>query len=168
MELLRAAVASGRAHVASPSGGVPEHATAWGWRQVEAGAGDVQRMEWRPQGERLGWVSGEDLYIVSDAAYAGLQHFGRDGSDGIAVSVQTLRKRLHQKGHLRTTDTARLELPRVGGHPTVSQTGSARGPRERNTRDTAADGPASVPGGCGAARGAERQEQARMDAGPGP
>jgi hypothetical protein len=46
-ELLSAAIASGRAHVANPEGGEPE---AWGWRQATVGNGDLEREEWRPHG----------------------------------------------------------------------------------------------------------------------
>ncbi len=53
-ELLSAAIASGRAHAANPEGGEPEVPEAWGWRQATVGSGDLEREEWRPQGERVG------------------------------------------------------------------------------------------------------------------
>ena len=40
-ELLSAAIASGRAHVANPEGGEPEVPEAWGWRQATVGSGDL-------------------------------------------------------------------------------------------------------------------------------
>src|SRR5215207_6764642 len=60
-ELLSAAVASGRAYVADPGGDKPETPEAWGWRLVSVGTGEYEREEWRPQGECVGWVDGEDL-----------------------------------------------------------------------------------------------------------
>src|SRR5215208_6599642 len=54
-ELLSAAIAGGRAHVADPGGDRPENPGAWGWR--------LSGEEWRPQGERVGWLEGGDLWI---------------------------------------------------------------------------------------------------------
>src|SRR5579884_2405608 len=78
----------------------------------------------------------------------------RDTASGFSLERPGLSQ---ARSHIRD---GRVELPQFGGHLEVSQTGSERSPRERNTRDTAAGVPASVPGGCGAARGAERQAQA--------
>jgi hypothetical protein len=101
-ELLAAAVASCRAHVASPSGDQPDSPEAWGWRL----SGD----EWRPQGERIGWLDGEALYLEPEAAYAASQKQGRDSGDPLTVTPRTLRKRLHERGLLHSTDTSRQTL----------------------------------------------------------
>ena len=77
-ELLSAAISSGRAHVANPGGGSPEVPVAWGWREATVGTGDFEREEWRPQGERIGWLEDEDLYLEPDAALAAV-HRSRAG-----------------------------------------------------------------------------------------
>jgi hypothetical protein len=109
-ELLSAAVASGRAHIAAPGGDEPKAPQAWGWRLALVGSGDYEREEWRPQGECVGWVDGEELYLQPDAAYAAVQKQGRDSGDALTVIARTLRKRLDERGFLRSTDQKRQVL----------------------------------------------------------
>jgi len=106
-ELLSAAITSGRAHVANPEGDEPEVREAWGWRQTNVGSGDFEREEWRPQGERIGWLEDEDLYPEPDAALAAVQKQGRDSGEPLAVTGRTLRKRLHEHGLLLSTGKER-------------------------------------------------------------
>src|SRR5690606_24451956 len=74
LELLGAAITSGRAHIADTTDGTaPANPTAWGWRLHTIGAGDTERQEWRAQGERIGWLNGDDLLLDPDAAYAAAQ-----------------------------------------------------------------------------------------------
>lgn len=101
-ELLTASVASGRAHVAAVRGESPQDPAAWGWRL----AGD----EWRPQGERVGWLDTDGLYLEPEASYAAVQRQGRDSGDSLTVTGRTLRKRLHERGLLASTDQARQTL----------------------------------------------------------
>lgn len=105
LELLSAAVASGRAHLADPGGENPDHSEAWGWRF----SGD----EWRPQGERIGWVDGEDLYLQPEAAYSSAQKQGRDAGDSLTVTNRTLNKRLYERGLLISTEAPHLTVRRV-------------------------------------------------------
>lgn len=107
LECLRAAIASGRAHVANESGGEPENPSAWGWRRVATGR---MSAEWRPQGQRVGWLDGEDLYLEPDAAYAAAQGVARDGGEPIPVGPKTLHKRLHERGVLAGTEQDRGTL----------------------------------------------------------
>ena len=109
-ELLSAAVASGRAHVAGPEGEKPENADAWGWRGANVGSGDFERTEWKPQGERVGWVEDENLYLEPDAAYAAVQKQGRVSGDSLSVTERTLRKRLHERGLLLSVEDNRPTL----------------------------------------------------------
>jgi hypothetical protein len=106
-ELLSAAIASGRAHVANPEGGEPEVPEAWGWRRATVGSGDFEREEWRPQGERVGWLEAEDLYLEPDAALAAVQKQGRDSGEPLTVTGRTLRKRLYERGRLLSTGKER-------------------------------------------------------------
>ena len=107
LDLLAAALASGRAHVASPNGDVPEMPEAWGWRQVTIGSGQYQRDEWQAQGKRIGWVDKGNLYLEPEGAYAEAQALAREQGDTLAVSVRTLHKRLHERCLLVTTDQVR-------------------------------------------------------------
>jgi hypothetical protein len=105
LELLSAAIASGRAHVADPEGEMPKNPKAWGWR--------FSGEEWRPKGERTGWVDGDDLYLEPEAAFAAAQKQGRDAGDHISVTGRTLNKRLHERGLLSSTDLPHLTVRRV-------------------------------------------------------
>jgi hypothetical protein len=110
LRLLAAALASGRAHVAGPHGSEPEAPERWGWRLQTFGSGLNERTEWRPQGDRIGWVAGEDLYLEPEASYMAAQQLARDQGDALPVSPRTLRKRLKERGLLAEADTERQVL----------------------------------------------------------
>lgn len=114
-ELLSAALASGRAHVADSGGEAPESADAWGWRAVPVGSGDFEHTEWRPQGDRIGWVDGDDLYLEPEASFAAAQKQGRDSGEGLNISGRTLHKRLAERGVLRSNEGERLTVRRTLG-----------------------------------------------------
>jgi hypothetical protein len=98
LDLLGAAIAAGLAHIASPLGGQPFAAGAWGWREDE------------PRGTRVGWVDGEDLYLEPLSAYAAAESLGRQTGEGLGVSSRTLHKRLREQGHLSSVDEPRRVL----------------------------------------------------------
>lgn len=105
LDLLRAAISSGRAHLAAPDGRAPESPSAWGWRSITLSSGE----EWKEKGDRIGYVDGDDLYLVPQAAYKAAQNVGGESS-GLAISAQTLNKRLAERGLLRSTDHNRNTL----------------------------------------------------------
>jgi hypothetical protein len=104
LELLGAAISSGRAHLSNSNGDQPKHATAWGWREVETGTGDYTRTDLRPQGEHIGWLDGGGIYLQADSAYAVVQKLARDGGDQLPVTLATLKKRLRERGLLASTE----------------------------------------------------------------
>jgi hypothetical protein len=106
LRLVSAALASGRTHLAHPTGEVPEIPQAYGWRAVTLGTGPYVTNGWQPQGRRIGWVNGEDLYLEPDASYAEAQVLAVQQGEGLGVSAQTLRKRLHDRHLLVTTGKA--------------------------------------------------------------
>jgi hypothetical protein len=109
--LLAGALASGRAHCAAPDGGRPEGADAWGWRA----AGD----RWEPQGRRVGWIDGTELYLEPEAAYAEAQELARQQGDSLTVAPRTLWRRMRERGLLASWDEARQRHTvrrRLGGH----------------------------------------------------
>ncbi len=106
LELVRAAIVSGRAHVADPSGGPPPNPEAWGWR--ERGSG--MNTNHQPMGDRMGWILKNDLYLEPVVSYVVAQRMARDTEDSIAISPQTLRRRLKARGLLRSVEPNRQEL----------------------------------------------------------
>jgi hypothetical protein len=110
LELLNSAISSGRAHIAGDDGNQPDRPAAWGWREHRVGTGENERIEWRFQGPRVGWVSGEDLFLDPDAAYIVTQALSRELGDSIPLTTKTLHKRLHERGLLQATDQSRGTL----------------------------------------------------------
>jgi hypothetical protein len=116
LDLLSAALASGRAHVAVAREGLPlGDQEAWGWRPVAQGAGGV--IEWRPQGACIGWLDKGELYLEPEAAFAVAQVLARDGGEVLNVGLPTLKRRLRDRGLLASMDTGRgvLTVRRVLG-----------------------------------------------------
>lgn len=106
IDLLRAAINGGEAHVACVKGGPPERPTVWGWRTVPVGNGH----DWREQGKRVGWVDGEHLYLEPQASYAVAQRVGQVTGDALSITVSTLSRRLHEQGLLSAVDKTRKTL----------------------------------------------------------
>jgi hypothetical protein len=97
LDLLRSALAAGRAHLASPEGDRPEAWAVWGWRKTTD--------EPLALGDRIGWVLGDDLYLDPDVAYRSAQQM--TPHEGLAITPRTLWKRIQELGLLAGTDTAR-------------------------------------------------------------
>lgn len=110
VELIRAALGSGQAHVAGPEGQPPDQPETWGWREDSHSSMDGSSTVWRPQGNRIGWVSGQDLYLEPEASYAIAQRIARDSGDIIPVASKTLHKRLCERGLLVSIDENRNTL----------------------------------------------------------
>jgi hypothetical protein len=102
-ELVRSAIGSGQAHVASTEGTPPANPDAWGWRDRVIGAGQHERSEWSPQGVCVGWLQDEHLFLDPDAAHRIAQRSG----DGINIGAKTLSKRLRERGKLVSVDATR-------------------------------------------------------------
>jgi hypothetical protein len=107
LALIRSALASGRAHIASPSGGNPaETPDAWGWRKEDTHEGPY----WKPQGRRIGWVEGEDLFLDPESSHAEAQRLAGEQGESLPIASKTLSKRLDEKKKLKTTDKGRGKL----------------------------------------------------------
>ncbi len=110
LRLLRSAVGSGNAHIACPKGQAPENPEAFGWRCAGTiGKGEEERPVYHAQGARIGWVDGIDMYLDLDAALKAAQEMAGD-TDRIGITVTTLAKRLHERGHLLSTEGDRGHL----------------------------------------------------------
>jgi hypothetical protein len=158
LELLAAAISSGRAHIAGEDGGVPPNPGAWGWRKETQGAGAFGQDVWRPGHERVGWVveddHGHDLFLEPEASFAAAQSMGRDTGDPLAVQPKTLHRRLAQAGLLLSVEAARGRLTirrTLGGarryvlHLSASVLEGAAQPAQPARADTEPARPRAVP-----------------------
>jgi hypothetical protein len=100
LSLLQAALAAGIAHVADRHGGAPEAPELWGWRH--------QADRFVPEGDRIGWVSGADLFLDPVASYRAAREMA--GSEHATIGAPTIRRRLHERGLLRSVDAGRQML----------------------------------------------------------
>lgn len=107
-ELLTAALASGKAHVASCDGSAPTNPEAWGWRNVPSQTFVLSGG--KPKGERIGWVDGDDLYLEPNSSFGVAQRLANDTGESLAIAGTTLRKRLNERGLLRSTEQTRGHL----------------------------------------------------------
>jgi hypothetical protein len=108
VELLRSALASGHCHVASRDGTVPDCPLSAGWRQEDSSW--LQQPKLVPRGDRIGWLDGDDLYLEPTAAFGVAQAMSREAGEAIPIAERTLRKRLHERGLLLSTDAKRETL----------------------------------------------------------
>ena len=114
---LIALVASGRAHLACPDGTEPADPGQWGWQTDGTAQPDDPRTIWRPQGQRIGWVDGDDVYLQPDVAYTAARQYADAGGTPLAKTKTVLHKLLRERGLLKGTAADRLTVQRnVGGH----------------------------------------------------
>ena len=90
-ELLSSAIASGHAHIAMPRGMEPETPQAYGWRSKTIGTGINERDEWQPQGDRVGWIDKDNLYLDPTASYRIAQKMA------VGYYYDSLRTWIHQR-----------------------------------------------------------------------
>lgn len=91
LELISAALTTGQAHVVAPDGSAPEKPEAWGWS-------DHDERGRRPQGQQIGWVDGDMLYLDPEASYNRVQSL--PGAEGVSITPQTLKRRLNEEGFI--------------------------------------------------------------------
>ncbi|HKX27142.1 MAG TPA: hypothetical protein VJ302_05555, partial [Blastocatellia bacterium] len=115
LELLQSAFASQRAHLESITGGPPTPAHMFGWRKqgedrLSKTTGEPYEAPLMPCGDRIGWHTGEEIYLLPDATFAMLERFSASG-EGIGVQQTTLWKHLYEAGVLIDRDEQRRTYP---------------------------------------------------------
>ncbi len=101
---VRAALVSGRAHLESRTGDEPDWSPrSCGWRPDGSGRS-------LPQGDCIGWVDGDEIYLEPTATFRVVQVAGRDAGEALNVTQQTMNKRLNDKGLLASVDDSRETL----------------------------------------------------------
>ena len=99
------AITAGRAHLADEDDSWPtpgDAARRWGWEYVPPVA--QGQATWRAQGERVGWVEGDDVYLDTTVLLATVETHLRRTDQTLGVSAETLHKRLFERGRLLSTE----------------------------------------------------------------
>jgi hypothetical protein len=97
-------LASGKAHLASRTGGEPDiEPGACGWTRDSGGL-------WVRRGDCIGWAEGDNIYLEPTAAHRAVHVAANAAGEGLPVTEQTLKKRLHEKGLLASVDAKRETL----------------------------------------------------------
>jgi hypothetical protein len=120
LELLRAAILSGRAHLTDASGQPPKSIEKEfaGWQMVHSKDGEIDPA-WQCRGTRVGWVLSDGLFLIPSAAFQAAQSMADDGGR-LVLSAKTLGKRLSERGMLLSEDRERRR------HTIKKQIGKAR------------------------------------------
>jgi len=100
LRLIRSALDGGRAHVLGKDGRTPRCPGAWGWTQAHGGS-------WSCMGSPIGYAHKDDLYLLPGPAYSMAVAEASKQNGSLAVNEQTLWKRLHEAGLLRSTEERR-------------------------------------------------------------
>ena len=95
VELLAAAISSGKAHVCDRSGSFPPNPEGWGWEQRSG--------TWYSRGDRVAWVDGDDIYLQPASALQAARSMATSGSE-LTKSIGTIKKRMDEQGLLKSTD----------------------------------------------------------------
>jgi hypothetical protein len=120
LQLLRAALSSGNAHVACRLKlGPPEvRPYSWGWR--DAGSDLSGDKAYSPMGDCIGYYaapkdnSPAEVWLQQDTAYKIVQQFARGQGDAFLLSAASLWRRLHDRGLIvHTESNAGRSKPRL-------------------------------------------------------
>src|SRR6185295_13238431 len=96
LDLLRSAIASGRAHLQGIAGEEPDDSSLCGWE----GAG----VHSRPKGPLVGWLGADEVLLEPESAFAAARRLGDETDRALTISLATLEKRLAEQGLLLTSE----------------------------------------------------------------
>lgn len=101
-ESIRQMLITSAGHFRTTNGGIPHSPTAYGWQTDNA---MHQHETWTAKGAKLGWIDTSSNEMYFDPAAMGIIRKTANGK--LAVTPQTLAKRLKEAGVLVRTDTTR-------------------------------------------------------------
>ena len=103
VSLLNVALSDGRAHLVpiseEPYSALPQ----CGWIEESPG-------RWKGQGERIGWLAGEDVYLQPEASMKVAMRIAREINEPFSITQTVLHKRLKDSGLLQSTCSYRETL----------------------------------------------------------
>ncbi|MBS1983580.1 MAG: hypothetical protein JST16_05350 [Bdellovibrionales bacterium] len=112
MELLKTALLTGKAYLDSLEDGVrPDACEQWGWKNGLGGCGT----DYLRQGEHIGWVGKDEVYLEPNAAYAVVSKMAQSQNEPMPITKNTLWKRLIQKDIARRGHGKNLSKKTIRG-----------------------------------------------------
>ncbi|MBI4806976.1 MAG: hypothetical protein HY795_17305 [Desulfovibrio sp.] len=109
-DLLASAILGGHGHLQDKQGNQPSSPQTQGWRNH----GDQTSPSWIPQGPLVGYIDGNDLYLLADNAFAAVQQLARTQGGAYPLSKAGLIRRLKDAGKIVSHDsnlnTVRLSM----------------------------------------------------------
>lgn len=104
LRLIRSAISMGKAHLAAPDGGAPKGDRHWGWQSPAA------RAERQSYGAKIGWVKGDDIFLIPDAAHAVAFRLAHEQGEVLSGSVETIKRDLKEQGLLAKVEEKRRTI----------------------------------------------------------
>jgi len=106
VEAIASVLAAGRAHLTDKDGCKPadDDPSVFGWRKSQRKTLMETRDEWSPQGDRIGWLVGEQVWLLPDESMAAVNRLLHEQGRSIPVSRNSLGKRLREQEWLTETD----------------------------------------------------------------
>ena len=101
VDLLSQGLGAGLAHVSDTNGHPPNHAEAFGWRE------DARSRELKAQGEKIGWIDGEELYLIPEVTYGVIEQIAARSGSSLMLTPRSLWKRLKTEGLLTKEESSR-------------------------------------------------------------
>ena len=101
LTLLRSALLSGKAHLATVEGNQPETPNRYGWRNGQA------------LGECAGWVDGPFIYLQPETSFKTAAAQGYSLGEGLPIGQKILFERLDERGYIVKKDKGRGRTARV-------------------------------------------------------
>jgi hypothetical protein len=104
LKLLRSAITMGRAYLAAPNGAAPDGNRSFGW-YIPTGCREKES-----RGVKVGWVKGDDIFLLPDAARAVAHKLAQDQGEILPGSVETIKRDLKEQGLLARFDEKRRTI----------------------------------------------------------
>lgn len=104
VEGIPSVLASCRGHLTNKDGTAPEEASSLGWRQTSRQVFGTTSYDAVPQGDRIGWLVGEQVWLLPNESLAAVNRLLHEQGRSIPVSRDSLGKRLREQKWLIEND----------------------------------------------------------------
>ncbi len=105
---LKQALASNKCHLVNLDGNTPVNPEKYGWVRT-----DDTNNQWQPQGEQVGFVEKQNMYLIPDKAYAVYQESMFSTFGGAALKKKKIHKELNDAGKVKKRAPKTIETRKM-------------------------------------------------------